>query len=239
MKRFLGQLTYANVVATLSLFLVLAGGTAFAAKQMLPKNSVGSKQLKKNAVTGSKIKNGTITGSKISLSSLGTVPSATTAGHASTADSATTAGTATNAVHAGTADNASATNGMHLGTINFVSGANAPATTVFSGDGLTLTASCTANAIEFTATTSVPNAEIYGSGNFLATFNGSYIQNFTPGETAEVGEWMGDNSQDEVQGQLVYSTLGGSVVTAQVSMNDFGHNGVGEGCALRGTTEAS
>jgi hypothetical protein len=55
MKRLLGKLTYANVVATLALFLVLAGGTAFAAKQMLPKNSIGPKQLKKGAVTPAKL----------------------------------------------------------------------------------------------------------------------------------------------------------------------------------------
>lgn len=55
MNRLSGKLTYANVVGTLALFLVLAGGTAFAATQMLPKNSVGSGQLKKGAVTPSKL----------------------------------------------------------------------------------------------------------------------------------------------------------------------------------------
>jgi hypothetical protein len=55
MTRIRGKLTYANVVATLALFLVLAGGTAIAAKQMLPKNSVGTKQIKKEAVTPLKL----------------------------------------------------------------------------------------------------------------------------------------------------------------------------------------
>jgi hypothetical protein len=55
MKRPSSKLTYANVVATLALFLVLAGGSAFAASQMLPKNSVGSKQIKKGAVTPVKL----------------------------------------------------------------------------------------------------------------------------------------------------------------------------------------
>ena len=80
------RLTYANVVATLALFIAL-GGASYAATQ-LPKNSVGSKQLKKNAVTTAKIKNGAVTGAKINLSSLETVPSAT---HATSADSATMA----------------------------------------------------------------------------------------------------------------------------------------------------
>jgi hypothetical protein len=55
MKRLSAKLTYSNVVATLALFLVLAGGTAFAASQALPKNSVGSKQIKKEAVTPPKL----------------------------------------------------------------------------------------------------------------------------------------------------------------------------------------
>jgi hypothetical protein len=48
------RLTYANVVSTLALFLVVAGGSAFAATQ-LSKNSVGTAQLKKEAVTAAKI----------------------------------------------------------------------------------------------------------------------------------------------------------------------------------------
>jgi hypothetical protein len=99
------KLTYANVVATLSLFLVLAGGTAFAAGQ-LGKNTVGSKQLKKNAVTTAKIKNGAVTGAKIKISSLGTVPSATNAESAKNATHAATADSAKNAVHADSATTA-------------------------------------------------------------------------------------------------------------------------------------
>ena len=53
MKRFLPRLTYANVVSTLCLFLLLGGGAAFAASK-LAKNSVGSKQIKKNAITTAK-----------------------------------------------------------------------------------------------------------------------------------------------------------------------------------------
>ncbi|HEY2717279.1 MAG TPA: hypothetical protein VGI73_13750 [Solirubrobacterales bacterium] len=49
-----GKLTYANVVASLALFLVLAGGTAFAAPQF-EKESVGTSALKKEAVTPAKL----------------------------------------------------------------------------------------------------------------------------------------------------------------------------------------
>jgi hypothetical protein len=64
MKRFLPRLTYANVVSTLCLFLLLGGTSALAATQ-LAKNSVGTKQIKKNAVATAKIKNSAITTNKI------------------------------------------------------------------------------------------------------------------------------------------------------------------------------
>jgi hypothetical protein len=82
------HLTYANVVATICLFLLLGGATAIAAGA-LGKNTVGSKQLKKNAVTAAKIKKNAVTtakikkdavtGAKVNESTLGTVPSANVA----------------------------------------------------------------------------------------------------------------------------------------------------------------
>ncbi|HEY5976617.1 MAG TPA: hypothetical protein VIT85_02065 [Solirubrobacterales bacterium] len=57
------RLTYANVVATLALFLVLAGGVAVAAK--VAKKSVGPSQLKASAVTTAKIKANAVTTRKI------------------------------------------------------------------------------------------------------------------------------------------------------------------------------
>ncbi|HVO55388.1 MAG TPA: hypothetical protein VMT37_13335 [Solirubrobacterales bacterium] len=74
MRGLIGKLSYANVVATLALFVAL-GGASYAAVS-LPTNSVGAKQLRKNAVTAAKIKNGAVTGAKVKLSSLGTVPKA-------------------------------------------------------------------------------------------------------------------------------------------------------------------
>jgi hypothetical protein len=52
-KRIRSHLTYANVISTLCLFLLL-GGAAYATG-MLPKNSVGTKQIKNGAVTQQKI----------------------------------------------------------------------------------------------------------------------------------------------------------------------------------------
>ncbi len=81
MRRIGEHLTYANVIATLALFLAL-GGAGYAATQ-LAKNSVGSPQLKKNAVTAAKIKNGAVDGAKVkdgSLSAADLAPGAVSSG---------------------------------------------------------------------------------------------------------------------------------------------------------------
>jgi len=64
MRTFRKHLTYANVLSTVGVFLLLAGGTAIAAKQ-LGKKTVGAKQLKSNAVTTPKIKKAAVTKAKI------------------------------------------------------------------------------------------------------------------------------------------------------------------------------
>jgi hypothetical protein len=63
-KHIRKRLTYANVMSTIAVFLVLGGGAAFAAGK-LGKNSVGTKQLKSNSVTTAKIKNEAVTEAKL------------------------------------------------------------------------------------------------------------------------------------------------------------------------------
>lgn len=103
MKFVRKRLTYANVMSSIAVFLVLGGATAIAATH-LGKNSVGTKQLKANsvttakikknavtnkkikndAVTGAKVKDGSLTGADINLSTVGTVPSASNAANVDT-----------------------------------------------------------------------------------------------------------------------------------------------------------
>jgi hypothetical protein len=85
LARFRPRLSYANVMATIAVFLALGGG-AYAVSS-LPKNSVGTKQLKdgavtnpklaKRAVTGAKVANKSLTGQQINAATLGTVRHAT------------------------------------------------------------------------------------------------------------------------------------------------------------------
>jgi len=131
-KQIRKRLTYANVMSSIAVFLVLGGATALAAG--LAKNSVGSKQLKKNAVTtakikknavnGSKVKDGSLSGADINLSSLGTVPSAT------------------NAINATNAGNSNTVAGNTLRLINFSGDPEIGPTEVLNLNGFTLTASC-------------------------------------------------------------------------------------------------
>jgi hypothetical protein len=130
------------IVAIIALVAAL-GGSAYAATS-LPANSVGSKQLKKNAVVTKKIKNHAVTASKINPAGL-TVPNAT---HASTANTA------------GHAASASAVDGNNITSVDMAPATNTT-TTIFSGDGLTLSAVCDSSTrIGINAQSSDPNAEL-------------------------------------------------------------------------------
>lgn len=58
MRRLAGRLSYANVTATLALFVAL-GGTSYAVTA-LPRNSVGSAQIKRSAVGPSELRRGAV-----------------------------------------------------------------------------------------------------------------------------------------------------------------------------------
>lgn len=68
MASFRPHFSYANVTASIALFISL-GGVSYAAVT-LPRNSVGPTQLKPSSVTGAKIKNNTITGADVRDGSL-------------------------------------------------------------------------------------------------------------------------------------------------------------------------
>jgi hypothetical protein len=69
MERIRSKFTYANVVATLALFLALTGGAVFAASKIhsrnIAKNAVKSRNIAKNGVKGRNLAAGSVSSSKI------------------------------------------------------------------------------------------------------------------------------------------------------------------------------
>jgi hypothetical protein len=95
-KQVRKRITYANIMSSIAVFLVLGGGAAYAAQKIgsneIKGNSITTGKIKKEAVTASKIKDGSVTtskiakdavtGDKVNESTLGQVPSAATAANA-------------------------------------------------------------------------------------------------------------------------------------------------------------
>ena len=101
----LDRLTYANVVATLALFIAL-GGSAYAVTQ------IGSNQVKNRSLKGVDLRRNTIGGTEVRESKLRRVPRAAAADRAQQADNATNAA---NSALAGLATNAERLGGQGAG----------------------------------------------------------------------------------------------------------------------------
>jgi hypothetical protein len=117
-SRLRRHLTYANVMASIAVFVAL-GGVGYAATTIngnsIVKRTIGAGKLKDGTLTSKQVKQNALTGSVINESSLATVPSAetavsatsaTSAASAETANSATTAQSTETADHALSADTA-------------------------------------------------------------------------------------------------------------------------------------
>jgi hypothetical protein len=98
-ERFRTTISYANVMATLAVFVAL-GGTGYAMTQ------TDGTTIVLRSIPGDRLKRDTVTGREIRESKLGVVPKAKSAESATSADKANTAGTATTADSAKTADTA-------------------------------------------------------------------------------------------------------------------------------------
>lgn len=167
------HLNYANVMATVAVFMVLGGG-AYAALKLpkdsvtskqikkgsvknsdLAKNSVTKKKLKKATVTGSRVANDTLTGKNIDESSLSSVPEADRVG------------------------------GNQIQQINYSAEADTPTQTLFSIGGLTVTATCPAIAppggVVLTATTDTDHS-IIGLPEQVNFFTVGVDDDFNTGE---------------------------------------------------------
>lgn len=228
MKQLRKRLTYANVMSSIAVFLVLGGATAIAAG--LAKNSVGSKQIKKNAVTTAKvknnaittakIKNGAVTGAKVNAGSLGTVPKAESANTANTANSAGTAGNV---------------NGQTIHKVNFrtTSDSGTVSQRVLEAGGFAIDVTCTNGQATVTGTTSKNDSSVY-----VKVFDSGTTAEFFQ-EIEESGQFDAGNAIDMLAGQegnndmsiFEYDAPDGSVVTGIVNTDEDGDL---DGCRVTG-----
>ena len=176
MYQRIGRPSPALVISVIALFVAL-GGTGYAAAtgsidgREIKNSSVASTDVKNSSLTGTDVKNNSLTGSDVAESRLGKVPAATTSDRAANATNATNATNAANATRAGTANSATtattattagSVGGNTIRKVSYGGGLNTPATTIFSGGGLTLTASCSAASdIAINATTTKTDSSIY------------------------------------------------------------------------------
>ncbi len=90
MRRTRPHLTYANVMSTIAVFAVLAGGSAWAASKIdtsqIKKGAVTARKLDNGAVTTKKIQDDAVTGAKAEEASFGQVPDAAHADNATNLD---------------------------------------------------------------------------------------------------------------------------------------------------------
>jgi len=221
-KQIRKRLTYANVMSSIAVFLVLGGATAIAAGQ-LGKNSVGSKQIKKNAVTTAKIKknavttakikNGAVTGAKVNAGTLGTVPNAS---HASSAD---------------TAGNADTVGGLRIVKFSLNGSGSIGKTEILSLNGLQLQAECSSGSVTLTATTSVSDGEISAwasdASGSAGNGEGEYEDEFNPGVTFTA---PAASNSDSI-GDGAYT--GGDLRTVRFFYNEEDEIG-GKDCLLNG-----
>ncbi len=223
MKLISKRLTYANVMSSIAVFLILGGATAFAAKKIgsneIKGNSITTGKLKKEAVTASKIKansittakiaNGAVTGAKLNLGTVGTVPNAT------------------HAINADNANNANTVGGMTVSKITYAANSGSGAQTVLNVQGLVLTAVCVAGAPEVTAKASVPTG-VGVEFNTDASSSGGSNENtsddgtsgiFTTGDTFVDGRTRGTFTFQRTDGHAVSGVFDGDTADALHDVN--------------------
>jgi hypothetical protein len=168
-------------MSSISVFLILGGATAFAAKKIgsneikgnsittgkIKKEAVTASKLKKNSVTTAKIADGAVTGPKINVGTLGTVPNAT---HATNADNA---------------NNANTVGGLRIVKFSLNGASPIANQQILDLNGLQIQASCAGGNVTATAHTSVNGGEISAWANDASseTSDGEIDDTFNIGDT--------------------------------------------------------
>ena len=222
------KFTYANVISTVALFMAVAGGSAYAASHYLITNT---KQIKPSVLASLKGNEGPA-GPAGAPGGAGPVGTAGTAGPAGAAGAPGPPG----------APNPSATtvDGQTVGKIfeNMVPGT--ALTTIYSANGLTLSAECNGGGLYndylgLYAQSSDANAQLNWSGNNNGVFVEAEHQNTGTAQFALL-VYQGYNDGDM---NLTYANTQGQVVTMSLGFGYAGVFGSARNCGIWGTTFAS
>ena len=185
MKQIRKRVTYANVMSSIAVFLVLGGATAYAAKKIgsneikgnsittgkIKKNAITASKIKKNSVTTAKIKNGAVTGAKVNVTSLAKVPSATNA------------------------DNA--TNWSRYFTTGIVRASVGQTVTLFTNGPFTATGHCKdLGGGEVEAWTTLTTSQAGSSMSSYESSSYRYQADFNPGIEGEIGYFVDSNTPE-------------------------------------------
>lgn len=216
MKSISKRLTYANVMSSIAVFLVLGGGAALAAKTVLPKKSVGAKQLKANSVTSAKLKNNAVTTKKIKNNAVnGTKVNEATLGEVPSAASATTAG------------NAGTVNGIAVTKLLERSAGGTAEKDIFNNGHLRITFACDGGGnVEIKAYTLSDHAAINSYGTSSDTDNGDF-------NIADNPETISESDEER---DLVYTDESGNVVALQYLV--YENRSFGPQCIFAGFAQA-
>ena len=209
MKQVRKRLSYANVMSSIAVFLILGGATAIAAKKIgsnelkanavttgkIKKNAVTTAKIKKEAITTAKIKKEAVTGAKVNEATLGEVPSA---------------------ANAKNAENANTVGGLRVVKFSLNGGSDIAKTQILDLNGLQLHASCTAGVITATATTSVNGSEIstWAEDASESAPKGKFDDELNVGETYT----LATASPNDVLGDGAYT--GGDLRTVRFFYNE-------------------
>jgi hypothetical protein len=237
--RLVRHLTFSNVIAVVALFIAL-GGAAYAGAKIngasikngsigggkLKNETIGAGKLKKGTITGAQIAPGTIDGTQINVTTLATVPAATSAGmaqssqtanSAKTADSATTADTAKSAesaTHADEADTATdateadvATNSDHATEADKLGGATRASLTVGCSSNTEFYGGmCWDKTTQPTVFWLVAVDQCGKAGGRLPTIEELIAFVLRPGEQVEEQTWSGDLADKMGSAEDVFTT---------------------------------
>jgi hypothetical protein len=246
-KQIRQRLTYANVMSSFAVFLVLGGATAFAATKIganeLKANSVLTGKIKKEAVTTSKLKNSAVNTSKLGAGAVtsdkladNAVTTTKIANKAVTAAKIDTAGltvpNAVSAVNAQKAQTASTVDGVGIQKFSVKVPNGGGPTPVITVGGVTLTGACPGGTPEFIAT---KEAGAPSMAVTVAAFNTGADELKTTGVSSFSTVDL-DQGFVTLGGQLVVTTTTGSSTTFNYLARDSGNFSPSEAvCVFAGT----